>query len=392
MTKTKEQQANEMHYHLLRIWGIELPSIEHSEYKFVNGDLHVKASFNMLEVMKKAYFKYCFYKCTPTFEHIATSPTHYVLTIEGIMPTRMPPVLTYLASRGISAITIDMLTQKLDDKRTNLISLGPTSLSAGQYDKWFEDLLELLEEGEIVYSLPNNMIQFTHFNGKPIIPSDLLKSSDIDGAVDMTEEELIESKALQEKLMNRRPKFDIDEHTKIESGMEGAMPAVLANAYQELYSNKPHTRGQLDTLHKTIQAGEALRHSLAKEEEEVFDVVGGINDLKPTQTKILKPTAYLSGKITGLSIEEYTAKFNAVDELLNNAYVVINPVTLCANLDNTGATWADYMELCCKALFKFKETPKHLTIFMLAGWEDSTGARVEHAIAKELGFRIVYLK
>lgn len=389
MTKTREQQANEMHYHLLRIWGIELPSIEHSEYKFVNGDLHVKASFNMLEVMKKAYFKHCFYKCTPTFEHIATSPTHYVLTIEGITPTSMPPVLTYLASRGISAITIDMLTQKLDDKRTNLISLGPTSLSAGQYDKWFEDLLESLEEGEIVYSLSNNMIQFTHFNGKPIIPTDLLKSSDIDGAVDMTEEEIIESKALQEKLMDRRPKFDIDEHTKIESGMEGAMPAVLANAYQELYSNKLHTRGQLDMLNKTIQAGEApLEFTLSLTDK----FSKAVNDIQSKVEKILKPTAYLSGKITGLSIEEYTAKFNAVDELLNNAYVVINPVTLCANLDNTGATWADYMELCCKELFKFKETPKHLTIFMLAGWEDSTGARVEHAIAKELGFRIVYLK
>lgn len=388
MTKSREQQANEMHYHLLRIWGIELPSIEHSEYKFVNGDLHVKTSFNMLEVITNVYPKYCdSYTRTPAKEF--TEVVEYRFRIQGLK--NMPPVLTYLASRGISAITIDMLNQKLDDKRTNLISLGPTSLSAGQYDKWFEDLLELLEEGEIAYSLHNNTIQFTNFNGKPIIPSDLLKSSDIDGAVDMTEEEIIESKALQEKLMDRRPKFDIDEHTKIESGMEGAMPAVLANAYQELYSNKPHTRGQLDMLNKTIQAGEALRHSLAKEEE-VFDVVGGINDLKPTQTKILKPTAYLSGKITGLSIEEYTAKFNAVDELLNNAYVVINPVTLCANLDNTGATWADYMELCCKELFKFKETPKHLTIFMLAGWEDSTGARVEHAIAKELGFRIVYLK
>jgi hypothetical protein len=103
--------------------------------------------------------------------------------------------------------------------------------------------------------------------------------------------------------------------------------------------------------------------------------------MEATETK---SKDYISGKITGLPEHEYKANFEAAEmHLRAQGRETINPVTLCAELP-TDSTWDDYMALCLRALLKCKR------IYMLRNWGDSRGARVERAVAIELGLEIIY--
>lgn len=338
MTLTPSQST---YLNLLSIWGVTLPELPNIYYKIEQGVLYVKKDFNMLEAIRNAHAKNCV-----NFDNGSANPTEETFTINAVHT----PILAYLAYSGVKALPFggNDNNKSIFVNVSDAVDLAYTFDRLGIGHKWTQHtkILERFEFPE--YEEKGNLY----------LPTTVVER---EGAIPMTEAEIEE--ALR-----------------------------LAN-------NNIHNKDVLAIIHKAIIEGKVLIQ-LDRDRERAFDInrevtdklSKAISDTQSKVTKILKPTAYLSGKITGLSVEEYTAKFNAVDELLNNAYVVINPVTLCASLDNTGATWADYMGLCCKELFKFKDTPKHLTIFMLAGWEDSTGARVEHAIATELGFRIVYLK
>jgi len=92
---------------------------------------------------------------------------------------------------------------------------------------------------------------------------------------------------------------------------------------------------------------------------------------------------YISGKITGIPFEEFVLKFNnAACFLLSLDYEPINPLTISPHHENK--TWEDYMLNDIKALFECE------AIYMLNDWKDSKGARIEHAIAKELSLKIIY--
>lgn len=92
---------------------------------------------------------------------------------------------------------------------------------------------------------------------------------------------------------------------------------------------------------------------------------------------------YISGKITGLPIEEAKAKFaDAATQMEDAGYTAYDPMHH-VQYDPTW-TWEMYMKadialLClCDA------------IYMLDNWQDSTGAKIEHDLAKSLNMTIIY--
>lgn len=94
---------------------------------------------------------------------------------------------------------------------------------------------------------------------------------------------------------------------------------------------------------------------------------------------------YISGKITGLALEEAFIMFeNAEEHLLRTgtAKEVVNPMKLVPY--NPTLTWEDYMAEDIKHLLKCD------AIYMLTNWGNSRGARVEYNIAKELGLQIMF--
>lgn len=94
-------------------------------------------------------------------------------------------------------------------------------------------------------------------------------------------------------------------------------------------------------------------------------------------------TIYISGQITGLPIAEADFLFKlAKHDLLGKFKNVINPMELVPY--DPKLTWHDYMVKDIEALLKCD------AIFMLKNWGQSRGARVERAIAIELGLEIIY--
>lgn len=106
-----------------------------------------------------------------------------------------------------------------------------------------------------------------------------------------------------------------------------------------------------------------------------------------------KYSIYLSGQITGLF--EVDALRNFIDAEVqasrflikvlpkNVQIAIINPMTL---KHKKNANWEDYMVKDISELFKCQ------AIFMLNNWTNSKGARIERAIAHEMGITILYQK
>ena len=87
---------------------------------------------------------------------------------------------------------------------------------------------------------------------------------------------------------------------------------------------------------------------------------------------------YISGKITGYEISEAAKKFKESENyLLEKGFEPVNPFNL--SKWNPDKTWKDYMIDDIKGLFDCE------AIFMQSDWGQSKGARVEYAIARELG-------
>jgi hypothetical protein len=87
---------------------------------------------------------------------------------------------------------------------------------------------------------------------------------------------------------------------------------------------------------------------------------------------------YISGKISGLSIEEYTANFNNTEKYLENLYSrfnvkIVNPLNINPFLGIK--TWHGYMINDVRALLKCD------AIYIMDNWSESRGAKIELAIA-----------
>lgn len=92
---------------------------------------------------------------------------------------------------------------------------------------------------------------------------------------------------------------------------------------------------------------------------------------------------YISGRMSGLSEEEYTAHFRKAErELRAKGYRVCNPCRwgwLMKRLPYKVALALDMLLMCrCQR------------VYLLSGWIDSNGARTEHQFACATGMIIEY--
>lgn len=88
---------------------------------------------------------------------------------------------------------------------------------------------------------------------------------------------------------------------------------------------------------------------------------------------------FLCGPMTGYENFNYPA-FNAEAARLRALhYTVLNPAE-----NGVCATWRDYM---CKSIAQLIVCD---TIAFLPGWSASRGARIEHALATDLGLHVTY--
>lgn len=93
---------------------------------------------------------------------------------------------------------------------------------------------------------------------------------------------------------------------------------------------------------------------------------------------------YISGKITGLDLEQAKKNFEDVEKLIILlGHEPINPMKVLEY--DPKLTWEDYMLADIRALFGCD------AIFMQENWKDSRGARIERSIAFELGIKIRHL-
>lgn len=92
-------------------------------------------------------------------------------------------------------------------------------------------------------------------------------------------------------------------------------------------------------------------------------------------------TVYIAGPITGIA--DYKDRFHAAHDeawkLAGSNGFVLSPHRL-----PVGRSQQWYMVICCDMVFRAD------TIFMLKGWENSKGARAEHALAVACGKEIAY--
>ena len=97
---------------------------------------------------------------------------------------------------------------------------------------------------------------------------------------------------------------------------------------------------------------------------------------------------YISGAITGIS--NWTEHFQKGEQYLLEKYkdddlIIRNPLHFpkleCKDPDEE---WLAYMKMSIHQLMECD------TIYMLKGWEDSKGAKIEHHIAQDLNYNIMY--
>lgn len=92
---------------------------------------------------------------------------------------------------------------------------------------------------------------------------------------------------------------------------------------------------------------------------------------------------YISGKITGKDYEKAKEQFQKAEDVLTfQGYEVINPI----KYNDTSMTWNECMRNCISLLMLCD------AIYMLEGWRESRGARLEHFIALHLKMRIIKQK
>lgn len=93
---------------------------------------------------------------------------------------------------------------------------------------------------------------------------------------------------------------------------------------------------------------------------------------------------YLSGPITGT--EDYESRFNAEETRFKYAgYKVVNPVKQCAKL-GTGKAHEEYMKYILPFLLECD------CIYLMEGWEESEGCKLEKLVADGCGIPVVELK
>lgn len=95
---------------------------------------------------------------------------------------------------------------------------------------------------------------------------------------------------------------------------------------------------------------------------------------------------FISGPISGLPYVDVKTTFDVAEDVWRNRmrqkYRVVNPTTLCS----VNWSWWRCMAVCLWHLIWCSH------IYMLLGWHNSRGARIEHRVARALRKRIIYQK
>ena len=93
---------------------------------------------------------------------------------------------------------------------------------------------------------------------------------------------------------------------------------------------------------------------------------------------------YISGAITGT--DDYMERFaEAENELTERGYSVINPAKVNAQLPED-TTYEQYIKMSL-AMLEMCDS-----IYMMGGWQNSSGACLEYQYAKTLGKNIIFQK
>ena len=93
----------------------------------------------------------------------------------------------------------------------------------------------------------------------------------------------------------------------------------------------------------------------------------------------MKERIYISGPITGCKNNNYDAFWKVENKLIFEGFEVINPLTLCKNIDD----YKECMKLDIRALTYCD------SIYMLPNWKQSKGACIEHAVALAIGLKVI---
>jgi hypothetical protein len=101
-----------------------------------------------------------------------------------------------------------------------------------------------------------------------------------------------------------------------------------------------------------------------------------------------KKKCYISGKITGLTIEEARENFREASlHARFLGYEPVNPMNIVSDTEEPKSEkdkWSWYMKADLKEMMDCD------AILMQDNWEDSKGAIIEHNLAKDLGYVILY--
>lgn len=91
---------------------------------------------------------------------------------------------------------------------------------------------------------------------------------------------------------------------------------------------------------------------------------------------------YISGKISGTDLTETRKRFAAVAKVMKR--LGVEPVNPLENGLTEHDSWDAHMLKDIANLLHCN------AIYMLQGWQESNGARIEHYIATEIGMPIMY--
>lgn len=102
----------------------------------------------------------------------------------------------------------------------------------------------------------------------------------------------------------------------------------------------------------------------------------------------MKKSIYISGKITGLDEQATRERFKKIQkELEDKGYEVVNPFDVTDEFVKEfggNLSWGKAMICCLISLNCCDE------IYMLDGWADSPGARIERDFAIRIGLQVIY--
>jgi hypothetical protein len=103
--------------------------------------------------------------------------------------------------------------------------------------------------------------------------------------------------------------------------------------------------------------------------------------LTTTLTKSKSQVVYIAGKVTGLPVAEFQAKFQAAkDKLQAQGFSVLNPCDFIAPDED----W----QIAMRKAITLLNMADH--IYMLPDWQDSQGAIIEHSMAAKFGLNTMY--